>query len=60
MIVLSNTRPVYPVGVITGELSYPSLMKIRTSLEELSAQVRLIDATDMPSAGETPFLRTSS
>lgn len=46
VIVLSNTRPVYPIGVITGELSYPSLDEIRASLEELSARLRMIDATD--------------
>ncbi|NPU83858.1 MAG: indolepyruvate oxidoreductase subunit beta [Syntrophaceae bacterium] len=46
VIVLSNTRPVYPVGVITGELNYPSLDEIRTSLEGLSARLWLIDATD--------------
>ncbi|PKN34527.1 MAG: indolepyruvate ferredoxin oxidoreductase [Deltaproteobacteria bacterium HGW-Deltaproteobacteria-19] len=56
VIVLSNTRPVYPVGVITGELSYPSLDEIRTSLEELSAQVRLIDATDMAIRLGNPIL----
>jgi indolepyruvate ferredoxin oxidoreductase, beta subunit len=56
VIVLSNTRPVYPVGVITGELSYPSLDEIRTSLGELSAQVRLIDATDMAIRLGNPIL----
>jgi indolepyruvate ferredoxin oxidoreductase beta subunit len=46
VIVLANTRPVYPVGVITGELNYPSPDEIKESLRELSAQLRLIDATD--------------
>ncbi|MGV8080918.1 MAG: indolepyruvate oxidoreductase subunit beta [Syntrophales bacterium] len=46
VIVLTNTRPVYPIGVITGELNYPSLEEIRTSLEGISARLWLIDATD--------------
>jgi len=46
VIVLSNTRPVYPVGVITGELSYPSPGEIRALLEGISARLWLIDATD--------------
>jgi indolepyruvate ferredoxin oxidoreductase beta subunit len=44
--VLSNTRPIYPVGVIAGELDYPSLEKIRESIEELSSIAWFINATD--------------
>lgn len=44
--VLSNTRPIHPVGVIAGEMRYPSLDEIRKALEELSADVSLLDATD--------------
>jgi indolepyruvate ferredoxin oxidoreductase beta subunit len=45
VVVLANTRPVYPVAVITGELNYPSEEEIRASLGELSAQLWMIDAT---------------
>ncbi|HOT44781.1 MAG TPA: indolepyruvate oxidoreductase subunit beta [Spirochaetota bacterium] len=44
--VLSNTRPIHPVGVIAGELAYPSLDEIRTALGDLASDVALIDATD--------------
>ncbi len=43
--VLSNSRPVYPIGVITGELAYPSDEAIRSSFERLSASFWMIDAT---------------
>jgi len=45
--VLSNSRPVYPIGVITGELSYPSDEMIRQAFERLSASFRMIDATSV-------------
>ena len=43
--VLTNTRPVYPIGVITGELTYPAPETIQTQLQRLSAQSWMIDAT---------------
>ncbi|MRR15159.1 MAG: indolepyruvate ferredoxin oxidoreductase [Deltaproteobacteria bacterium] len=45
--VLSNSRPVYPIGVITGELSYPSEEVIRRALERLSASFWMVDATSV-------------
>ena len=45
--VLSNSRPVYPIGVITGELSYPSDEAIRSAFERLSASFWMIDATSV-------------
>jgi indolepyruvate ferredoxin oxidoreductase, beta subunit len=56
VIVLTNTRPIHPVGVITGELNYPSLDEIRGSLETLSARLWLIDATDMAIRLGNPIL----
>jgi indolepyruvate ferredoxin oxidoreductase beta subunit len=44
--VLANTRPIYPVGVIAGELDYPSLSEIKASVKELSSTALFIDATD--------------
>lgn len=44
--VLTNTRPIYPVGVIAGELDYPSLEEIRLSVNDLSPSAWFIDATD--------------
>lgn len=44
--VLANTRPIYPVGVIAGELDYPSLEEIKGSVKELSSMAWFIDAID--------------
>jgi indolepyruvate ferredoxin oxidoreductase beta subunit len=44
--VLVNTRPIYPVGVIAGELEYPPLKDIKASVKELSSTALFIDATD--------------
>lgn len=44
--VLSNTRPIYPVGVIAGEQDYPELGAIRGALGRLTKKVMFIDATD--------------
>lgn len=46
VIVLTNTRPIYPVGVIAGHLSYPSTEEIQSSVRELSGRCRFIDASD--------------
>jgi indolepyruvate ferredoxin oxidoreductase beta subunit len=43
--VLSNSRVVYPIGVITGDFTYPSLDEIKSALEKLTARNWLIDAT---------------
>lgn len=43
--VLTNTRPIYPLGVIAGELNYPSLEEIKVSVKELSSEAWFVDAT---------------
>ncbi len=43
---LTNTRPIYPVGVISGELDYPSIEEIKASVKNLSPTAWFIDATD--------------
>jgi indolepyruvate ferredoxin oxidoreductase, beta subunit len=45
VIVLSNSRVVYPIGVITGELGCPALSEMDDLLKRISAQSWLIDAT---------------
>jgi indolepyruvate ferredoxin oxidoreductase, beta subunit len=45
--VLSNSRPVYPIGAITGELAYPSDESIRNAFDRLSAACWMIDATSV-------------
>jgi indolepyruvate ferredoxin oxidoreductase, beta subunit len=44
--VLANSRVVYPIGVITGELNYPSDEDIKNILRKVSAKCWLVDATD--------------
>ncbi len=43
--IIVNTRPIYPVGVITGELTYPSAAEIEATIRTLSAQAWFLDAT---------------
>ena len=44
--VVINTRPIYPVGVITGALDYPTLREIEDSVRSLSSGAWFLDATD--------------
>jgi indolepyruvate ferredoxin oxidoreductase beta subunit len=44
--VICNTRPIHPVGVIAGEISYPSAQDIKKWMEELTEKTWFIDATD--------------
>jgi indolepyruvate ferredoxin oxidoreductase beta subunit len=43
--VVCNTRPIYPIGVICGEQTYPELEDIKTWIRELSQSAWFIDAT---------------
>jgi indolepyruvate ferredoxin oxidoreductase beta subunit len=54
--VLANTRPIYPVGVIAGELDYPSLEEIKESVRELSSMAWFIDAIDQAVKLGNPIL----
>jgi len=45
--VLANSRMVYPMGVITGEFTYPSLDEVKSMFAKLSAKSWLIDATSV-------------
>ena len=43
--VLSNSRVVYPIGVITGDYGYPDEEKINDIFKKLAAKSWMIDAT---------------
>lgn len=45
-VVLTNTRPIYPVDVTSGNEKYPEMEDIQKSLEELSSKVYKIRATE--------------
>jgi indolepyruvate ferredoxin oxidoreductase beta subunit len=44
--VITNMRPMQPVGVITGELDYPSSDKIKGWIKQLSKKAWFIDTTE--------------
>jgi indolepyruvate ferredoxin oxidoreductase beta subunit len=44
--VLSNTRPIHPVDVIAGDVKYPSIEEIISTVKELVAASWFIAATD--------------
>ncbi len=54
--VLVNMRPIYPVGVITGESDYPSEEKIREAVGALSEKACFLDATAEAVALGNPVL----
>ena len=43
--VLTNTRPIHPIGVICGEQAYPSLEDLKKWIKELSRDAWFIDST---------------
>jgi indolepyruvate ferredoxin oxidoreductase beta subunit len=44
--VICNTRPIHPIGVISGEQSYSSLEKLKEWIQSLSREAWFIDATE--------------
>lgn len=44
--VITNTRPFYPVGVISGQLNYPEEEEIKAWLLELSSKAFFLNATE--------------
>jgi len=54
--VLSNTRPIYPVDVITGTLDYPDLDNLKKIITDYSKEAFFIDATDIALRVKTPIL----
>jgi indolepyruvate ferredoxin oxidoreductase beta subunit len=51
--VILNPRPVYPIGVLSGDLTYPPVERILELLEHHVADLKTLPATDMArEAGE--------
>ena len=51
--VILNPRPVYPIGVLSGDFTYPPIERIIELLEHHVADLRTLPATDMArEAGE--------
>lgn len=45
--ILFNTRPLYPVGVLSGKDTYPEMDEIVAELHRLTPRVRVIDAIEL-------------
>ena len=56
VIVITNSRPVYPLSVAIGAARYPTVDEIMTALEELSSSAWLINATDIAVELGAPIL----
>lgn len=54
--VLTNSRMVYPLGVITGEFTYPSIDEVKSMFEKISAKHWIIDATSIAMELGNPVL----
>ena len=46
-LVISDSRPNYPIGVLIGEAVYPSMEAIEAELQKLSGQVQVIEASNL-------------
>jgi indolepyruvate ferredoxin oxidoreductase beta subunit len=44
--IVSNTRPVYPVGVICGDFRYPTIEELTGSLSQLCSNIHFVNATE--------------
>jgi len=47
VVLLANTRPIYPVGVIRGELEYPPLNVLKDAIRRILPEACFIDGTEM-------------
>jgi len=54
--VICNTRPIYSVGVISGEQKYPAVDEIKKAIDELSSLNIFIDATERALGMGNPIL----
>ncbi|MFA6011809.1 MAG: indolepyruvate oxidoreductase subunit beta [Desulfobacteraceae bacterium] len=54
--VITNTRPFYPVGVISGQMAYPKDEEIRAWITELSSKAWFLNATEQAVAIGNPVL----
>lgn len=47
VVLLTNTHPIYPVGVIKGELEYPPVNELKEAVARVLPASYFIDATDL-------------
>ncbi len=46
-LIITDSRPNYPLGVLIGEAVYPSMEAIESELQKISGEVLIIEATDL-------------
>jgi indolepyruvate ferredoxin oxidoreductase, beta subunit len=56
VIVISNSRPIFPASVSSGDAKYPTPEQIGSALEQLSRKAWLVDATDIALEMGAPIL----
>ncbi len=56
VIVLVNSRPVYPVDVTAGDAIYPDFKEIKQALKSLSLKIYFLDATEKAIQLGSPIL----
>ena len=56
VVVLVNTRPVYPIDVTAGDAIYPDFKEIKKALDSLSRKAYSIDATEKAIQLGSPIL----
>ncbi|MBN1102523.1 MAG: indolepyruvate oxidoreductase subunit beta [Deltaproteobacteria bacterium] len=54
--VLTNTRPIHPIGVISGDQTYPSLQELKGWIKETSQRAWFMDSTAAALAMGNPIL----
>lgn len=55
-VVLTNTHPVHPVGVIRGELDYPPVEEMQAAVKGMIASSYFVDATGLAVSLGNPIL----
>jgi indolepyruvate ferredoxin oxidoreductase beta subunit len=46
-VVVTNTRPIYPIGVLAGEADYPDPVQMKDLISQLSCKVWFVNASDI-------------
>ena len=46
-LIITDSRPNYPLAVLSGEAVYPSMEQIETELRKLAGEVKIIEATKL-------------
>ena len=55
-VILSNTQPIHPPGVIKGELDYPPMDEIKEAVKGIVRSFRFLDATGQARSLGNPIL----